>query len=556
MSMIKLLSERAPGAPGLPSLLSAQALAGLAGAGWFTVLTQASGVTGHAQVTSLAALAVCALALFVVAQRYATRQTAARVEFSIHSVRIRLIDKLTRVDLQTFERIGKKHLLSCVEKDMKVMSNATMAVISAGQSIMLFVFTLAYLAYLLPLACAICVVVILLGVFLHLIRLRTIERSTQRAMKAENNLFGLVGHMIGGFKELKLHQRRRREIYDELVGASEHSATLNQKAFGQATDHLILLQSILYILLGLVVFAFPLAGLLQPFLLIRVVTVILFLSVPINHFIGILPMYGQANAAARSIGELEQLLDAAVDVEELSEEVEPVLMSSIELRNVCFAYMAVDGHAFEVGPINLSVQQGQVIFITGSNGSGKSTFMKLLTGLQAPSVGCLFLNGTPLEGVRSLATYRNLFSAVFTDYHLFPRLYGSVPPDPTRVQELLKRLALDGKTRLDGRLFTTLDLSTGQRKRLAHLVALLEDRQVYIFDEWAADQDPNFRRWFYREELPRFKAMGKTVIAVTHDDQYFSNADRWLHFEEGHCEERFPDAALPISIPQSSPFSI
>ena len=84
----------------------------------------------------------------------------------------------------------------------------------------------------------------------------------------------------------------------------------------------------------------------------------------------------------------------------------------------------------------------------------------------------------------------------------------------------------------DGR-FSTLDLSTGQRKRLAMVAALLDDKPIYIFDEWAADQDPGFRRYFYEGLLGELKARGKTVLAVTHDDRYFGVADRVVKRGEG-----------------------
>lgn len=544
MRIRTLLSERPPGAPTLLILLSVQALAGLAGAALIAVLTHAAEAAGQSSMIGWVALALGTLAVFGFAQRYATRKTTARIERTIHNVRIRLIGKLIRVDLQTFEQIGREHLLACVEKDMKIISTASTTVIAAGQSVMLFVCATAYLAYLSPLAFVISVVVILLGVTLHFIRMRAIVGKAQQALNAENGLFGLVGHMVGGFKELKLHQQRRREIYGELVEASDRATSLNQEAFGVANDHLILMQSILYVLLGLIVFVLPLAGWIEPFLLIRILAVILFLNGPLNHFVGILPMYAQADAAARNIGELEQRLDKGGDADAEAIEAPPAQMHSIVFRDARFAYAGASEQAFEVGPIDLTLEQGQLIFITGGNGSGKSTFLKLLTGLQRPTHGEVLLNGTPLDTPAALAAYRGLFSAVFADYHLFPTLYGTTPPAPDVAAAMLERLALSGKTRLEGRAFTPLNLSTGQRKRLAHLVTLFEDRQVYVFDEWAADQDPGFRRWFYCEELQRLKGLGKTVIAVTHDEQYFGYGDRWLHFEEGRCEERGPDTIL------------
>ncbi|MCK5681500.1 ATP-binding cassette domain-containing protein, partial [bacterium] len=128
--------------------------------------------------------------------------------------------------------------------------------------------------------------------------------------------------------------------------------------------------------------------------------------------------------------------------------------------------------------------------------------------------------------------YRETFAAVFSDFHLFQKLHGLHETDPGKTAELLTLFQLDYKTKRIGDSFSNLDLSTGQRKRLALIVSLMEDKPVYIFDEWAADQDPHFREYFYLELLPRLKREGKTIVAVTHDDRYFDCCDRILWFQD------------------------
>ena len=187
------------------------------------------------------------------------------------------------------------------------------------------------------------------------------------------------------------------------------------------------------------------------------------------------------------------------------------------------------GNKFSVGPFNITLEAGEMVFITGGNGAGKSTFLKLFTGLYRPDGGRILLDGKLLDQRRQGA-YRSLIAAVFTDYHLFRRLYGLPAAD---LSALLRTMEIDHKVSLTGRDFDSLEFSAGQKKRVALIVALLEDRPIIVLDEWAADQDPIFRRKFYEELLPAFKAMGKTVVAVTHDDRYFHLADRRLHMEEG-----------------------
>ena len=81
--------------------------------------------------------------------------------------------------------------------------------------------------------------------------------------------------------------------------------------------------------------------------------------------------------------------------------------------------------------------------------------------------------------------------------------------------------------------FSTTHLSHGQRQRLALLGAYLEDRPIYVFDEWAANQEPQFRNIFYRQILPELKARGKLAVVISHDDRYFDVADRLIRLTSG-----------------------
>ena len=65
------------------------------------------------------------------------------------------------------------------------------------------------------------------------------------------------------------------------------------------------------------------------------------------------------------------------------------------------------------------------------------------------------------------------------------------------------------------------------------LTAYLEDRAVYVFDEWASDQDPIFKELFYLHILKRLKERQKAVVVVSHDDRYFSAADRIVRLDSG-----------------------
>jgi putative ATP-binding cassette transporter len=203
------------------------------------------------------------------------------------------------------------------------------------------------------------------------------------------------------------------------------------------------------------------------------------------------------------------------------------------LEALSYRYPAVDGDGFCVGPNDLTIRRGDCIFMTGGNGSGKTTFLNLLLTLVPATEGKITVDGKTIINGNVMA-YRNMFSAIFSDDHLFRKLYGVENIDPDNVHRLLAEMELDGKVTLVGDQYSTVDLSGGQRKRLALVSAQLEKKPILILDEWAADQDPMFRKKFYREVLPGLKERGYTIIAITHDDRYFDVADARYHMEDGH----------------------
>ena len=190
-------------------------------------------------------------------------------------------------------------------------------------------------------------------------------------------------------------------------------------------------------------------------------------------------------------------------------------------------------------PIDFSLRSGELIFITGGNGSGKSTFLRVLSGLYPPDSGDFTLDGRPVNNA-SRDEYRGLMSAIFFDYHLFQRLYGVADADPAEIDRLLAKFRLTGKTSLVNGEFRTLDLSGGQRRRLALIVSMLEKRPIMILDEWTAEQDPEFRRKFYDELLPELMQAGATCVVITHDDRYLDELHlpaRRIRMDEGRIVE-------------------
>jgi putative ATP-binding cassette transporter len=291
-----------------------------------------------------------------------------------------------------------------------------------------------------------------------------------------------------------------------------------------------------YTLLAIMIFIMPWFEQISSERIIRVTAAILFIIGPVTMVVGTIPLFTRANMAVAHLYGLEAQLDAvskAYQPEGVLPRRAIPAFEEITLVNVDFSYTDEQGiPLFTVGPINMAIRRGEVLFLIGGNGSGKTTLLKLLTGLYYPDTGTLTVDGLLIDQTTYQA-YRELFATIFGDFHLFERLYGLDSIDYAKINDLLQVMDLEKKTKVIEGEFTNIQLSTGQRKRLAMIVALLDERPIYVFDEWAADQDPMFRQYFYEVLLRELKEQGKTVIAVSHDDRYFHFADRVLKMEYG-----------------------
>jgi len=207
----------------------------------------------------------------------------------------------------------------------------------------------------------------------------------------------------------------------------------------------------------------------------------------------------------------------------------------IKLNNISYTYPKENEYRFNVGPINLEINRGEVIFLIGGNGSGKSTFAKLLCGLYTPNTGTIHVDDVLIEDNVNNISYKDQFSTIFSDFYLFKQVLtkDGVLAEDSVVNEQISRMKLSESVTTQNGILSSVNLSQGQKKRLALAVSFIEDSTICIYDEWAADQDPEFRKLFYTEILPELKSQGKTLIVITHDDRYFDLSDRLLKFESG-----------------------
>ncbi|MET0413960.1 MAG: cyclic peptide export ABC transporter, partial [Polyangiaceae bacterium] len=272
--------------------------------------------------------------------------------------------------------------------------------------------------------------------------------------------------------------------------------------------------------------------------------VFLYMMLPLHALVEASPEISRTRVALERINALGVASSSDAPAPKTTDALDGEAFRSLRLSHVRYEHRHEgDDSVFELGPIDLELRPGEVVFLIGGNGSGKTTLAKLLTGLYEPSAGSIHVNDRPLEPGR-LEGYRQLFSAVFADFHLFQTLLGLEGEAlDARAQSLLELLALGHKVSVTNGVFSSTELSRGQQKRLALVVATLEDRPVYVFDEWAADQDPAYKDVFYRRILPELKARGKSLFVITHDDRFFHLADRCLKLESGTLREVDPHSA-------------
>lgn len=459
---------------------------------------------------------------------YAT--ATAEFEKILDRIRVRIADKVRRSDLMPLEQLGQTVVLAGVSKETQTISQAATLVIMSAQAAVLVAFTALYVAYLSLVAFVLTAVVAATASIVHIRRSGAMRDVMHQLSERENQLFESLRHFLDGFKEVRMNRRRSDDLFEQFTAISKDATTIKCRTHEQIARSFIFTQMSFYALLGVVVFIAPRFS--EVYSGSSITTAVLFLMGPLTTIVGTVPNLAIADAAVDNLAGLEAALDGARS-EGADASLSRPPFTEIEFEGVVFHYKDVrHGEAFSVGPINVTFKAGETVFIAGGNGSGKSTFLKLLTALYHPHQGVIRVDGKVLHP-EDAESYRNLFSTVFSDYHLFDRLYGLLDTQQATIDRTIEYLELTGKTRVTDSRFETLDLSAGQRKRLALLVSLLEDRPIYVFDEMAADQDPSFRRKFYEEILSELQKAGRTVIAVTHDDKYFGASDRLLKMDEG-----------------------
>jgi len=505
----------------LPKLLLMSGLGGISNALLLAVINAAVQGTsdGHPPGFAAATLFLAALFMFMRAQLYVTVTSASEIEGIIHKLRLRVTDYVRNSELLEVENITGARIISGLTSDTAVLSQASNILCFTVQGAILIFFVGFYVAHLSPTAFSLAAAIVIGAGTTFYLKNKRIIRQKNEAIAKERQIFDRLADFLDGFKEVRLNSGRSADLFADAVEVSTAAANTKIGAQAETFKMIVGYQISMYILLGAVVFVTPTVS--QTVTSISdITTALLFVVGACFGLLQSIPLLTNANAAADRLNQLEKILKTKSAVGEPIAAVRPGHFSRIEMRRIVFRYVdRFSDTAFQIGPIDFSLEAGELVFITGGNGSGKSTFLRVVAGLYPPHSGEIFLDGVRLDD-NSTENYRALMSAIFFDYHLFHRLYGISEPDAPKIQQLLNQSRLAEVTGYSHGAFRTLNLSSGQSHRLALVVGLLEKRPILLLDEWTADQDPEFRHKFYEEFLPEVVRAGTATIVITHDERY------------------------------------
>ncbi|EOI0503779.1 multidrug ABC transporter permease/ATP-binding protein [Campylobacter coli] len=448
----------------------------------------------------------------------------------IFKMQRRVVKQILDTPLLKVAKVGKARILASLGSDVRNISFGLLRLPDFLQSSILILCTSAYLCYLSPQIFTLCAIWIIVVFTINNFLMMKVYAYFRKARENDDALQNNYQNILDGHKELLINRYRAKLYYEDEFESNARSKKKNStlgNLFNNLSSNFTNVA-----LLALVGVEFYLALEFKWASVAEATTIalsILFLRTPLVSMIGSFPTLLLAKIALDKIAKLE--LD---DYKEHFGKTNFIKdWRQISFKNTSFSY----DDNFHLNPVNLDLKKGELIFLIGKNGSGKSTFCMLLTGLFKPSEGEIFVDDMKIDD-DNLDIYRSLVSAVFSDFHLFTKTLAKEKfADEEKIASWLEFLELKGKTRVEDHELVLTKLSTGQKKRLAMLIALLEERDILVLDEWAADQDPVFRRFFYKKLLPLLKEQGKTIFAITHDDAYFDSADRIFLAEGGNISE-------------------
>ena len=533
-------------------------ISGVSNAGLLALFNAALTNSGYTKATLV--WSFVGLCLFLPATRFASEILLTRLaQGALFRLRMRLSRQILTAPLRHLEEVGSHRLLAALTDDVPTITNTLVLIPILCINIAITIGGLVYLGWLSWFVLLVVLGFMALGILTYQLPVIRALRYFRLAREDGDALYNHFQALTNGTKELKLHSRRRDAFLSQVLEST--AASLQKRNVTGMTIFTAAAswgQILVFVVVGLILFGLPVVKQIDTQTLIGYTITLLYLMTPLQLIMNTAPALGRANVALKKVEDLGLLL-AAQGTEDASvtELTSATNWQHLELAGVTHAYRREgEKESFTLGPIDMTLYPGELVFLVGGNGSGKTTLAKLLTGLYVPEAGEVCFNGRPITD-DNREYYRQHFSMVFSDFYLFESLLGlDTPKLDEQARDYLSQLKLDDKVEIKDGVLSTTDLSQGQRKRLALLTAYLEDRPIYVFDEWAADQDPLFKEIFYHQLLPELKAKGKSVLVISHDDRYYDVADRVIKLEYGkvdydeslaHSHRATADLPLPLN---------
>lgn len=452
------------------------------------------------------------------------------------NIRTRFYKSISQAPVSAIEQIGSSKLIAAVNLDVPRIVIGARLIPSIFVNLITLIGMLGFLLYLNTDIFKLVLFSIIAGIVVYQLPMMFGRRIFERNREVNDALQEGIKGLIYGVKELKLDKNKRDTYYDKVLLAHEKDLVQSESRGHTVMRSTISLGDLLsFFVIGFITFISVNYYVIERQELVGVIMALLYITTPIAIVLNSLP---GLTIAGVSLAKIHRLM-GDIPKESVEDKLAPLpSWQAIEFKDVMYQYPSKeDEKGFGIGPINLRINRGETTFIVGGNGSGKSTLSKLITQHYQHSEGDVFFGETEITAEKITAARQQVY-AIYSNYYLFDQLLMDITPEAeAKIQDYLKAFRLDSKVSIVDGHFSTTSLSDGQRKRLALLVGLLDDKALYLFDEWAADQDPDFKDIFYMQILPELKAQGKAVVAISHDDHYFHAADRVLKMDNGHLSD-------------------
>lgn len=471
----------------------------------------------------------------------------------VYQLRCTLVKRILDTHIEHLESLGTAKLLASLNSDTTSITSAFIVLPSIIYGVTLNFAGFLYLAWLSPLLFQIIFAWLLITILIGWFFLKKTHKEVAFAREAEDALYQDYHAILEGRKELRLNRVRAQKFYDDDF---QWNASRNRDHDIRADIYNGINENwINCMILGSIGLGFLLS---QGILLIPIevaitfALTILFLRTSLSNLIHAIPSLITGNVALLKLKSLN-LAEYKPEFEKQKSTL-PTNWKAIHFNGIHYHYPSQEKDlGFSIGPLELTIHRGETTFIVGGNGSGKTTLIRIIVGLCNPSAGEIRLENHVIDE-KLHGSFQKLFATVFSDYYLFTSLLSSNGRYATEedIDHWLEILGINQITTIQNGKLANTKLSQGQRKRLALLVAVLEKRPILVLDEWAADQDPQFRHLFYTNLLPELKRRGITIIAITHDDRYFHIADHILRMENGKLYESNAKQGLYDAIPMNS----